>query len=99
LIDFTTCPCIRFPLPAQQANRWSPTCSWHHWCAHSGSPNGHSSIRQLVVSRFHRSCDELLLTDDGGVGSDGDLWKYFSPAVRAAGAGAAGEADIVSSKL
>ena len=60
---------------------------WHHWCAHSGSNNGHDSVRQLVVSRFHRSYDDLLLMDDGGVGTDGDLWKYWGPAVQGDGGG------------
>jgi hypothetical protein len=37
---------------------------------------------QAVISRFHTTkyAREILL-DDGGVASDGNLWKYWSPEV------------------
>ena len=57
-------------------------------CAHSGSPNGLDSIRQLFVARFHSTAHgEAMLTDDGGVSSDGNLWKYWGPAVNDGAAG------------
>ena len=57
-------------------------------CAHSGSPNGLDSIRQLFVARFHSTTHgEAMLTDDGGVSSDGNLWKYWGPAVNNGAAG------------
>ena len=39
--------------------------------------------------RAHRA-GHPLLWDDGGVGSDGDLWKYWSDAVRDDDGGTAG---------
>jgi hypothetical protein len=73
---------------------------WHHWCAHSGSPNGLDSIRQLFVARFHSTAHtQELLVDDGGVSTDGNLWKYWGPAVRGDGREAGSSSSSGTSKL
>ena len=70
---------------------------WHHWCAHSGSPNGLDSIRQLFVARFHSTTHtQELLVDDGGVATDGNLWKYWGPAVRGDGLAAGSSSSSCS---
>ena len=57
---------------------------WHHWCVHANSRNDSDRVRQAIFSRFHttRWKDELLV-DEGGVSTDGNLWKYWSDALDA----------------
>ena len=56
---------------------------WHHWMVHASSINCSDTVRQAVIARFHSTKYGLaLLSDDGGVASDGNLWKYWGPEVR-----------------
>ena len=55
----------------------------HHWCVHASAFNGSARVRQAVIARFHCTLPgRPLLWDDGGVGSDGSLWKYWGDALR-----------------
>ena len=50
---------------------------------HASSINCSDTVRQAVIARFHSTKYGLaLLSDDGGVASDGNLWKYWGPEVR-----------------
>eukprot|EP01051_Picozoa_sp_SAG22_P002079 SAG22_NODE_88_length_21409_cov_11.207180_16_plen_157_part_00 len=60
---------------------------WHHWCVHASSVNRSDRIRQAVITRFHTTkWGDEMISDEGGVSTDGDLWKYWGRAVREAGA-------------
>ena len=52
------------------------------------------------VARFHSTTHgEAMLTDDGGVGSDGHLCKYWGEAVRGDGRDPGARAGTSSGKL
>jgi hypothetical protein len=56
---------------------------WHHWTVHSTSANLSGRVREAIIARFHTTkFGDEMQSDDGGVATDGDLWKYWGPAVR-----------------
>ena len=55
---------------------------WHHWTMHIGSMNVNSSPRLGLFARYHHRDWFQMRMDKGGIRSDGDLWKYWSPEVR-----------------
>ena len=43
-------------------------------------------MREGIIARFHTTVHgDAMQLDDGGVATDGDLWKFWGPAVREAG--------------
>lgn len=44
-------------------------------------------MREAVIARFHTTVHGAAMQrDDGGVATDGDLWKFWGTAVREDGA-------------
>ena len=89
LPSLTTLLCLSLPtrpllLHSRQPEPLCATCRfWHHWMVHASSINCSDTVRQAVIARFHSTKYGLaLLSDDGGVASDGNLWKYWGPEVR-----------------
>jgi hypothetical protein len=83
--------------PYEAVMRKGDIMIWHHWCVHASSYNGTDKVRQAIISRFHSTLPHHpLLWDDGGVASDGCLWKYWSDAVQ--GGESACRYDAVSSQ-
>ena len=57
---------------------------WHHWTVHNGSENVNARPRLGVFSRFHHSDWQEMRWDHGGILTDHDLWKWWTPEVKAA---------------
>ena len=69
--------------PHEACMRKGDVMFWHHWCVHASTYNGSDRVRQAVIARFHSTLpNHPLLHDDGGVASDGNLWKYWSDAMQ-----------------
>jgi hypothetical protein len=63
-------------------------CIWHHWTVHAPSENlCRSEPRLGLIARWHHADWEEMKYDAGGIISDGDLWKHWSPETQAAASG------------
>ena len=72
-----------------------PAQIWHHWTVHSTSANLSDNVREGIIARFHTTVHgDAMQLDDGGVATDGDLWKFWGPAVREASEGGAEHARL-----
>ena len=68
--------------PREWLGQKGDTILWHHWTVHQGSSNVLDFPRIGLFARWYHADTEEMRYDIGGIQSDGDLWKYWAPAVR-----------------
>ena len=61
---------------------------------HNGSENVNARPRLGVFSRFHHSDWQEMRWDHGGILTDHDLWKWWTPEVKVAPVNSARPLDV-----
>ena len=83
---------------SEQPREWTAKAGdvviWHHWTVHNGSENVNARPRLGVFSRFHHSDWQEMRWDHGGILTDHDLWKWWTPEVKAAPVNSARPLDV-----